>query len=190
MSLLPASSTKLEVDIANMFVNYTDNLLKVQRNTDGTPVVPARVMWNIDRCASEFLPYLALALGIDLNVLKFSDDQIRNILKISFEIHRLKGTVGSIVKLVEGLGYTVTKIDEGDRDVNAELGDWALYRVHITSPVPLVLGPPLTALIKQYAPVRSKLVSVDYTTGQTHAYNGEITYDGTYPYGAIPGSNP
>ena len=175
--LLPNSSTRLEVEIAEMFVNYTDDVLKVQNTFDGSKTLPARVLWDIDRCQSKFLPYLAIALGVDLSVLNFSDTQIRNLLKASFEIHRLKGTVGSIVKLVESLGYVVTQIDEGDRDVNNALGDWALYRVHISSPIPKILGPPLISLVKQYAPVRSKLVEIFFS--RTFAYDGEIYYDGT-----------
>ena len=68
-------------------------------------------MWDIDRCQSAFLPFLASALGVDLSILNFSDSQIRNVLKMSFKIHQIRGTVGSVVQLIESLGYEVTQVD-------------------------------------------------------------------------------
>ena len=183
--LLPNSSSKFEVDIANLFVQFSEDVLKVENVFDSEKQIPIRYLWDIERCQSEFLPFLAQALGVDLSILNFSDSQIRNVLKASFRIHQIKGTVGSIVQLIESLGYRVTQIDEGTRDMDSDnhLSHWALYRVHIETPIPAAYGPALTELIKGYAPTRCKLEEIFFTN--SHQYNGTILYDGTYTYGSI-----
>ena len=107
---------------------------------------------------------------------------------MSFKINQIRGTVGSIVQLIESLGYEVTQIDEGSRDLDPsnQLAHWALYRVHISTPIPQVYGTPLTDLIKGYAPARCRLEEIFFTN--SHQYNGQIKYDGTFTYGAISGS--
>ena len=190
--LLPPSSSKLEVEIANMFIQFSENILKVENTFDEQKQIPVRYLWDIDRCQREFLPFLAQALGVDSSIFDstFSDQQIRDVLKLSFKVYQIQGTVGSIVKIIEeGLGYKIDKIDEGIRDPDNPIGDpadsrrWALYRITVEDPIPHSQGDAVTKLVKQYAPTRCKLQEIFFKT--TFQYDGEILYDGTYTYGAI-----
>ena len=186
--ILPHSSSKFEVDIANMFIQFSDDILKVENVFDDKKELPVRYMWDIERCQRKFLPYLAQALGVDLSILNFSDSQIRNVLKASFEINQIRGTVGSIFRLIESLGYELEQIDEGSRDsdVDNQLSHWALYRIRISSAIPQIYGPSLIKLIKDYAPVRCKLQSIFFASALQ--YNSAIKYDGAFTYGSISGS--
>ena len=187
--LLPDSSSELEIEIANIFVQYSDEIMRVENTFDDQKQIPVRYMWDINRCQREFLPFLAQALGVDDAIFDFQDQQIRNVLKLSFKINQIRGTIGSIINLIqEGLGYTVTKIEEGVR--NPEVGitedpehRWALYRIFIETPIPRKEGPGLTRLVKSLAPTRCKLEEIFFTNA--HIYNGTIKYDGTYTYGSI-----
>ena len=73
--LLPNSSSKFEIDIANMFIQYSNDALKVENTFDDKKEIPIRYMWDINRIQSKFLPFLAQALGVDLSILNFSDQQ-------------------------------------------------------------------------------------------------------------------
>lgn len=186
--LLPNSSSELEIDVANVFVNFSNDTLRVLNTFDNKKEIPVKYMWDADRCPSEFLPFLARAMGVNDAIFRFQDEQIRNVIKLSFKINQIRGTLESVFKLIQqGLGYTVTKIDEGVR--NPDVGDssdpnrWALYRVYIETPIPRVEGPALTQLVKDLAPKRCKLEQIFFTN--THVYDGTITYDGTYTYGSI-----
>ena len=179
--LLPDSSSELEIQIANIFINYSNDILKVMNTFDDQKEMPIRYMWDIERCPSAFLPFLARALGVDDAVFDFQDDQIRRILKLSFKLNQIRGTIESIFKLIqEGLNYKVTKVEEGNRDFS---GHWALYRVHVETPIPRIEGPALTRLVKDLAPKRCKLDEIFFTNA--HTYDGTIKYDGQFTYGSI-----
>ena len=181
--LLPNSSSELEIEIANIFINYSNDTLKVLNTFDNKKEIPVRYMWDIDRCPSKFLPFLATALGVDDSIFNFQDEQIREVIKLSFKINQIRGTIESIFKLIqEGLNYKVTKIEEGNRDFGGA-DDWALYRVHIETPIPAIEGPALTKLVKNLAPERCKLDEIFFTNA--HTYDGSIKYDGTFTYGSI-----
>ena len=181
--ILPDSSSELEIQIANIFINYSNETLKILNTFDNQKQIPVRYMWDIDRCPSEFLPFLAKALGVDDAVFEFQGEQVRRVLKLSFTINQIRGTVESIFKLVQqGLGYTITRLEEGRRDFGND-DDWALYRVYIDTPIPRVEGPALTRLVKDLAPKRCKLDEIFFTNA--HTYNGTIKYDGTFTYGSI-----
>lgn len=190
--LLPNSSSTLEVEIANIFIQFSESILKVENTFDDKKEIPIRYMWDINRCQSEFLPFLAQALGVNLSIFEstFSEEQIRNVLKLSFKVHQIQGTVGSIITIIqEALGYTIERIDEGIRNPEHVVGDdtdprrWALYRVTITDPIPYLQGDGVTKLVREYAPARCKLQEIFFK--ETFQYDGEILYDGTYTYGAI-----
>lgn len=181
--LLPDSSSELEISIANIFINYSNEILRVTNTIDDNREIPTRYTWDIDRCPSEFLPFLAKALGVDDAVFEFQGEQIRNVLKLSFTINQIRGTIESIFKLIQqGLGYTVTKVEEGGRDFGNDT-QWALYRVYVETPIPKVEGPALTALVKNLAPKRCKLDEIFFTN--SHTYDGTIQYDGQFTYGSI-----
>lgn len=70
--------------------------------------VPLRDLWNPDKCPVVFLPYLAWAFSVDRWDEKWSAAEKRKSVKDAFYIHRRKGTVAAINRVIENMGYTMT----------------------------------------------------------------------------------
>ncbi|KQN58002.1 phage tail protein I [Erwinia sp. Leaf53] len=73
--------------------------------------VPLRDLWNPQTCPVIFLPYLAWAFSVDRWDEKWSEAKKRQIVASSMFIHRHKGTVGALRRVVESLGFSLS-IDE------------------------------------------------------------------------------
>ncbi|CAI2121088.1 Bacteriophage P2-related tail formation protein [Serratia fonticola] len=95
-SLLPTGSTLLERNAAEACAGISD--LKV----------PLRDLWNPDKCPVKFLPYLAWAFSVDRWDEKWSAAEKRKAVKDAFYIHRRKGTVAAIRRVIENLGYSMS----------------------------------------------------------------------------------
>ncbi|MGP0914043.1 phage tail protein I [Serratia sp. CY70267] len=95
-SLLPSGSSQLERRAAEACAGISD--LKV----------PLRDLWNPDRCPVKFLPYLAWAFSVDRWDEKWTAAEKRKAVKDAFYIHRRKGTIAAIRRVIEALGYSMT----------------------------------------------------------------------------------
>ncbi|MBF6635564.1 phage tail protein I [Rouxiella silvae] len=95
-SLLPPNATPLERRAAEACAGVS-NL-----------AVPLRDLWNPDTCPVNFLPYLAWAFSVDRWEEKWTAAQKRQAVKDAFFIHRRKGTVAAIRRVIESLGYSMT----------------------------------------------------------------------------------
>lgn len=97
--LLPAGSTALEVAAAQACA-------VIERMP-----VPLRRLWNPQTCPAELLPYLAWAWSVDRWDANWPEATRRNVVAASAYVHRHKGTIGAIRRVVEPLGYLI-KITE------------------------------------------------------------------------------
>ncbi|HEJ6963168.1 TPA: phage tail protein I [Serratia marcescens] len=95
-SLLPLGSSALERRAAESCAAVSDLN------------VPLRNLWNPDKCPIVFLPYLAWAFSVDRWDEKWTAAEKRKIVKDAFFIHRRKGTVAAIKRVIENMGYTMT----------------------------------------------------------------------------------
>jgi phage tail P2-like protein len=73
--------------------------------------VPIRTLLNPDACPVSFLPHLAWAFSVDRWDDAWPEETKRAAIKSAYFIHRYKGTVAAVRRVVETLGYLV-KIDE------------------------------------------------------------------------------
>lgn len=94
--LLPSGSTPLERRAAEACAGVSDL------------AVPLRDLWNPEKCPVKFLPYLAWAFSVDRWDEKWTAAEKRQAVKDAFYIHRRKGTVAAIRRVIENLGYTMT----------------------------------------------------------------------------------
>jgi len=94
--LLPSGSTPLERRAAETCATVSDL------------AVPLRDLWNPDTCPVNFLPYLAWAFSVDRWDEKWTAAEKRQAVKEAFYIHRRKGTVAAIRRVIENLGYGMT----------------------------------------------------------------------------------
>ncbi len=97
--LLPAGSSALEVVAAEACA------------TIETLPVPLRRLWSAQDCPAELLPYLAWAWSVDRWDSGWSESTKRAVVAASEHVHRHKGTIGSIRRVVEPLGYLIRIIE-------------------------------------------------------------------------------
>ncbi|CAI1078121.1 phage tail protein I [Serratia entomophila] len=93
--LLPVGSSPLEVAAA-----------KACAELERVPV-PLRDLWNPATCPLNLLPYLAWAFSVDHWDDNWQEDTKRNVVTSAFYIHRHKGTIGAVRRVVEPLGYLI-----------------------------------------------------------------------------------
>jgi len=97
--LLPSGSSALEVAAAEACAAI-----------EAIPA-PLRQLWNPDTCPTELLPYLAWAWSVDRWDAGWSESTKRAVVKASQYVHRHKGTLGSIRRVVEPLGYLIRIVE-------------------------------------------------------------------------------
>lgn len=99
VATLPPNTTPLERAIALCCARLAD-----------IPV-PIRELHNPDRCPVEFLPLLAWACSVDRWDDNWAESVKRGAIKASYYIHKHKGTIAAVRRVVESLGYLI-KITE------------------------------------------------------------------------------
>ncbi|SFN51604.1 phage tail protein, P2 protein I family [Pseudomonas sp. NFACC24-1] len=97
--LLPSNSTPLERQAAQA-------LAQIQR----VPI-PLRTLYSPDRCPLPLLPYLAWAFSVDRWDSKWTEAAKRAAIRSAYYIHSRKGTIGSLRRVVEPLGYLIEIIE-------------------------------------------------------------------------------
>ncbi|APG19289.1 phage tail protein I [Kosakonia radicincitans DSM 16656] len=93
--LLPVGSSVLEVATA-------EAAAQIER----VPV-PLRTLWDPLTCPAELLPYLAWALSVDRWDYSWPEATKRKIIASAFFVHQHKGTISSLRRVVEPLGYLI-----------------------------------------------------------------------------------
>ncbi|WP_237386157.1 phage tail protein I [Xenorhabdus sp. Sc-CR9] len=93
--LLPVGSSPLEVAAAEAL------------STLATIPVPIRDLWHPDRCPVRLLPYLAWAWSVDRWDMNWSGSTKREAIKVAMFVHKHKGTIGAIRRVVEPFGYLI-----------------------------------------------------------------------------------
>lgn len=95
-SLLPPGSSQLERRAAEACAGISDLN------------VPLRDLWNPARCPVKFLPYLAWAFSVDRWDEKWTAAEKRKAVTDAFYIHRRKGTVAAIRRVIEAMGFSMS----------------------------------------------------------------------------------
>lgn len=195
-SLVPPGSTLLEQRTAQVCSRI------------GSLNVPLRDLWNPDTCPAQFLPYLAWAFSVDRWDEKWSVDDKRKAVADAFYIHRKKGTVGALRKIVEGFGFSMSteewwqvadpagtfrlQIDVNEVGVTEAVFAELERLISVTKPLSRHLNQ-LSVLARTSgdAGVASVSLSGDIITVYSPEYqpevdilyNGIIHYDGNYNFG-------
>jgi phage tail P2-like protein len=97
--LLPVGSSALEVAAAEACAKI-----------DEIPV-PLRRLWNAKTCPLALLPYLAWAWSVDRWDQGWPESTKRSVVAASEYVHRHKGTIGSLRRVVEPLGYLIRIVE-------------------------------------------------------------------------------
>lgn len=172
MSLLPPNATALEL------------ALEATAARAARIDVPIRDLWSAETCPAWALPYLAMALSVDVWDETWDEATQRRVIAASAEVHRHKGTRAGVQAALAAEGYGDAVIVE-DRDLPRIGGDWLIgdmveigptdphwadYWVELQQAVPGRAAARLRDRLTDVAPVRCRLRSVDlvgayYTIG-------------------------
>lgn len=159
--------------------------------------VPIRDAWSPTKCPAELLPWLAWAFGVDEWSPEWPEDAKRAAIRDSVDIHRKKGTVWAIKRILKNAGHGDARLQEGsggrrydgtethDGSINyGKTGNWAEYQLKLNRPITRAEGARIRALLEATAPVRCSLVGLSFA-GAPNFYDGTRRYDGTFNHGAV-----
>ena len=178
VTVLPETSSLLEKALVDFYIARQKDVFEV----DGE--IPLRYLWNPDTCPHTMLSYLACAMSVEGNTINFSETQLRQLIRDSYELHTRKGTIQALKDVIASLGYRLNRIEEGVPSIPAAPAtDWARYRLVMESALSIANGRNLTKLIEDAAPVSRELVEITYD--RANQYDGTIRYDGVHSYGRI-----
>lgn len=180
ISLLPPNATDFEKDLE---VILRENILPVDENQHSRmPIIDA---WNPETIPEHLIPYLGANFSIAIDS-ELSAQAQRNLLKRSYELHKIEGTPQALLDVIFALGYSGAAIIENDTDSDGNR-HWANYSISLNQNVPIIEGQILINFIKNLAPTRCTLVGVNVTQSD-QLWDGSITFDGTYSWGSITDS--
>lgn len=112
--LVPTGSTQLEKLAALALREAVNN-----------PIIIADLI-NPDRCPERLLPYLAWAFSVDKWDENWTDTVKRIAIKQSFFIHKHKGTLAAVKRVIEPIGYLVELKEWWQETPNAQAGTFRL----------------------------------------------------------------
>lgn len=95
-TLLPPNVTRLERNAAEVMIGST------------SLTIPLRDLWNADDCPARLLPYLAWSVSVSQWNESWTDAQKRAVIKASYTVHRLKGTIGALRRAIQPFGRMIT----------------------------------------------------------------------------------
>ena len=159
------------------------------------PVNGIRALWDIDRCPESHLPWLAWSLSVDDWDENWPEEDRRNLIRASLDIHRVKGTLAAIRRVLAATGYEDATIIEGldAEDHNAthnynhshfysDHTHWASYRVYLKRPITLAQAQQVRELLAEVQPARCHLAGLHYDTAR-NLYDDAFAHDASFPYG-------
>lgn len=182
-NLLPPQETPLEAALDQTFGRMSDLPVPIDR------------LWDPQRCPVTHLAWLAWALSVDDWNPEWPEDRKRMVIAASIEVHRHKGTVGSIKRALAASGWGDAQVVEqwGDHRFNGTLSrdgsqtragvkHWALYSLVLSRPISIDQAEQVRRLLSVVAPARCHLDTIVYTQAR-QIYDATVPRDGTYTRG-------
>ncbi|MGY2961486.1 phage tail P2-like protein [Pseudomonas sp. TE36184] len=164
-SLLPSNSTKLERAIETALYEKT--------------IVPLRTLYNADTCPAHLLLHLAWAWSVDRWDYRWSDATKRAAIKASYYIHKHKGTIGALRRVVEPLGYLIEVVEWWQTVPAGVPGTFALKVGVLDTGITEEMYEELARLIDDAKPVSRHMTGLAISLETRGAVNiGVALYDG------------
>ena len=184
--LLPIGSSKLEKQLSNTFSAISE-----------IPV-PIRLLWSAENCPINLLPWLAWSLSVDEWDDEWSEESKRQAILNSINIHKHKGTISAIRRVMQSVGYGEVDIIENQslKTWNGELNfdgsetfeheemHWAEYKIVLHQPITIEESKQVRRILNENAPARCHLIAFNFTRAG-HRWNGEINFDGNFTFGEV-----
>lgn len=161
-SLLPSNRTPLEQALAQLSTGDAQ-LANVLRH-----------MHSVDTCPAELLPWLAIQRSVDRWDPEWSEPIKRKVVTDSFEVHKRKGTVGALRRVVEPFAEIIDITEWHQLEPMGEPGTFSLSLALFDSGLSDTAIAELERMINDTKPVSRHLVGLSIT----------FSPDGTYYIGA------
>jgi len=177
--LLPGNATPLERAAA-------EALAEIQR----VPIL-LRDLWNPYTCPANVLPYLAWSFSVDRWDPEWTQATKREVIATSFYVHRQKGTISALRRVVEPLGFLLEVTEWWETSPAGTPGTFALKIGVLDKGITQEMYRELERLVDDAKPVGRHITGLDLA-GETFGtvYLGMATYDGdvtaVLPY--VPGT--
>lgn len=164
-SLLPSNSTPLERAMEAAFFEKT--------------IVPLRTLYNADTCPAHLLLHLAWAWSVDRWDYRWSEATKRAAIKASYYIHKHKGTIGALRRVVEPLGYLIEVMEWWQTVPEGVPGTFALKVGVLDSGISEEMYQELERLIDDAKPVSRPMTGLAISLETRGALNiGVALYEG------------
>lgn len=164
-SLLPPSAS-----------DFMRNAEKVTEKITDIPVM-LRTLWNADTCPVNLLPYLAWALSVDRWDKDWPEQTKRQSIRDAWLIHRHKGTIGALRRVVEPLGYIINVTEWWE--TNDPPGTFRLDIGVLETGITEGMYYEMERLIADAKPASRHLIGLNIIQDiPGYLYTGALTYDG------------
>lgn len=172
-SLLPLNSTQLE--------------RAIEAAIDEDTEIPLRTLYNPNTCPVALLPWLAWAWSVDRWDSSWPEAVKRSAIRSAFYIHLRKGTIGSLRRVVEPLGYIIEVREWWQTAPMGAPGTFALQVGVLETGISEEMYEELERLIDDAKPVSRHLTGLDIVLEtRVESYVGVAVYDGdevdVYPW--------
>ena len=161
-SLLPSNRTSLEQALAQL------------SNGDVGLANVLRQVHSVDNCPAPLLPWLAIQRSVDRWDPQWSETIKRKVVKDAFEVHKRKGTVGALRRVVEPFADILDITEWHQLEPMGEPGTFTMSLALFDSGLSETAIAELERMINDTKPVSRHLVGLSIT----------FSPDGTYYIGA------
>lgn len=157
--LLPIGSTPLEKSAGEILKSAVEN-----------PIIIADLI-NPDKCPVELLPYLAWAFSVDKWDEHWREEVKRIAIKQSYFVHRHKGTIAAVKRVIEPIGYLVELTEWFNAQPQGKAGTFSLSIEVPESGLNEQTYNELVRLINDVKPVSRHLTQLAIAISPTGAIN-------------------
>lgn len=146
-----------------------------------------RESWNPDTCPAELLPWLAWAFSVDEWDTTWTEQEKRDVIKASVQVHKHKGTIGALDRALKPLGYLIEVVEWWEMTPPGAPYTFSVVMGTGSKPVTADLYDKAERIVLTYKNLRSHLIALTIKADvKGTAYAGAAILDGmetnVYPY--------
>lgn len=146
-----------------------------------------RESWNPDTCPAELLPWLAWAFSVDEWDTSWTEQEKRDVIKASLDVHKHKGTIGAIDRALKPLGYLIEVVEWWETTPKGEPYTFSIVMGTGSKPVSAELYEKAERIVLTYKNLRSHLRALTVKADvRGNAYVATALVDGAdttiFPY--------
>lgn len=146
--LLPPSATAQERALSEATARLSDVPLMVRKS------------WNPDTCPAELLPWLAWAMSVDEWQTDWTEQEKRDVIKASLDVHKHKGTIGALERALKPLGYLIDVVEWWEMTPPGEPYTFSIVMGTKTKPVTADMYDKAERIVLTYKNLRSHLLAL------------------------------